>query len=54
MVRMAYRDRVADDLERKTLETFGAVSILGPRAVGKTTSGLEPAQKATPAPTVSM
>ncbi len=38
---MAYRDRVADDLVRKALETFGAVIIQGPRAVGKTTSGLQ-------------
>ena len=38
---MAYRDRVADDLVRKALETFGAVILQGPRAVGKTTSGLQ-------------
>lgn len=38
---MAYRVRVADDLARKALETFGAVIIQGPRAVGKTTSGLQ-------------
>lgn len=38
---MAYRNRVADDLVRKALETFGAVMLQGPRAVGKTTSGLQ-------------
>ena len=38
---MAYRDRVADDLVRTALETFGAVILQGPRAVGKTTSGLQ-------------
>lgn len=40
---MAYRTRVADDLVRTGLETFGAVIIQGPRAVGKTTSGLQQA-----------
>ncbi len=29
---MAYRDRVADDLVRTALETFGAVILQGPRA----------------------
>lgn len=38
---MIYRRRLADDLVRKALETFGAVIIQGPRAVGKTTSGLQ-------------
>jgi len=39
---LAYRDRVADDLVRKALlQTFGAVILQGPRAVGKTTSGLQ-------------
>lgn len=38
---MAYRVRIADGLVRAGLETFGAVIIQGPRAVGKTTSGLQ-------------
>ena len=46
---MAYRDRVADDLVRKALETFGAVILQGPRAVGKTTSGLQLAASRTSA-----
>lgn len=35
-----YRRRLADQTVRDALETFGAVIIQGPRAVGKTTSGL--------------
>jgi predicted AAA+ superfamily ATPase len=35
-----YRDRVADALVAEALATFGAVVIEGPRAVGKTTTGL--------------
>lgn len=34
-----YRERVADDLVRAALNTFGAVIIEGPRASGKTTTG---------------
>jgi predicted AAA+ superfamily ATPase len=37
---MDYRVRLADDLIKDALGTFGAVIIQGPRAVGKTTSGL--------------
>ncbi|QGK68660.1 DUF4143 domain-containing protein [Allosaccharopolyspora coralli] len=36
-----YRDRVVDDLVRDSLTTFGAVIIQGPRASGKTTTGLQ-------------
>ncbi|HEY0118478.1 MAG TPA: DUF4143 domain-containing protein [Cellulomonas sp.] len=35
-----YRERIADRLVADALRTFGAVVIQGPRAVGKTTSGL--------------
>jgi hypothetical protein len=38
---VGYLPRLADDLVRKALETFGAVIVQGPRAVGKTTSGLQ-------------
>ena len=36
-----YRNRLVDDLVRKSLDTFGAVIIQGPRATGKTTTGLQ-------------
>lgn len=36
-----YRHRVIDDLVREALATFGAVIIQGPRASGKTTTGLQ-------------
>lgn len=36
-----YLTRVADRALREALETFGAVILQGPRAVGKTTSGLQ-------------
>jgi predicted AAA+ superfamily ATPase len=35
-----YRPRVADSIITESLATFGAVVIQGPRAVGKTTTGL--------------
>lgn len=35
-----YRSRIADPLIQRALHTFGAVILQGPRAVGKTTSGL--------------
>lgn len=36
-----YRNRLVDDLVRTSLDTFGAVIIQGPRATGKTTTGLQ-------------
>lgn len=36
-----YRNRLVDDLVRTSLDTFGAVVIQGPRATGKTTTGLQ-------------
>lgn len=36
-----YRHRLIDDLVRAALTTFGAVIIQGPRASGKTTTGLQ-------------
>lgn len=36
-----YRHRLVDDLVRDALATFGAVIIQGPRASGKTTTGLQ-------------
>ena len=38
---MEYRERLADSLVRRALGTFGAVILQGPRAVGKTTTGLQ-------------
>lgn len=35
-----YRPRIADSLIERSLQTFGAVILQGPRAAGKTTSGL--------------
>jgi predicted AAA+ superfamily ATPase len=43
---VSYRPRLADDLVRNALGTFGAVIVQGPRAVGKTTSGLQLAASA--------
>ena len=37
---MTYRSRLADALIERALSTFGAVILQGPRAAGKTTSGL--------------
>lgn len=37
----SYRQRIVDGLVRAALDTFGAVIIEGPRAVGKTTTGLQ-------------
>jgi predicted AAA+ superfamily ATPase len=39
-----YRHRLVDELVRESLDTFGAVIIEGPRAVGKTTTGLQMAK----------
>lgn len=36
----SYRERVADAIVRDALRSFGAVILEGPRAVGKTTTGL--------------
>lgn len=37
----SYRPRIVDRIVRDALTTFGAVIIQGPRAVGKTTTGLQ-------------
>jgi predicted AAA+ superfamily ATPase len=39
-----YRHRLVDELVHESLDTFGAVIIEGPRAVGKTTTGLQMAK----------
>ena len=36
-----YRARIVDQIVQDALATFGAVIIQGPRAVGKTTTGLQ-------------
>lgn len=36
-----YRQRIVDQIVRGALDTFGAVIIQGPRAAGKTTTGLQ-------------